>query len=174
MLSAILPHSPTLPHPRSHPVVLTSMDDSISVFEDGKLKPGIYKIQNIVGQTYLEVRDHSKQLCCRSATTLKDGNGLVRSCLIWFVYCGSKLFPVGDMSFRAWIHHTQGMALIALWFNCSALNETMQLEPGKPDQFCMMLDGLGNGTSISVAAFPVAWRVEVVNEKRYRGWDYVR
>ena len=37
-----------------------------------------------------------------------------------------------------------------------------------------MLDGLGNATPISVAAFPVAWRVEVVKEKRYHGWDYVR
>jgi len=63
-------------------MVLTSMDDSVSIFEDGKLKSGIYKIQNIVGQTHLEVRDHSKQLCCRSAAALKDGNGLVRSCLI--------------------------------------------------------------------------------------------
>ena len=36
-----------------------------------------------------------------------------------------------------------------------------------------MLDGLG-ATRISVSTFPVAWRVEVVNEKRYRGRDYVR
>ena len=64
--------------------------------------------------------------------------------------------------------------MIALRFNRAILNKITQLEPGKPDQFCMMLDGLGNGTSISVAAFPVAWRVEVVKEKRYHGWDYVR
>ena len=58
------------------------MDNPVSIFEDGKLKPGIYKIQNIVGQTYLEIRDHSKQLCCRPASALEDGNGLVNSYLV--------------------------------------------------------------------------------------------
>jgi len=76
-------------------MVLTSTDNSVSIFKDGKLKPGIYKIQNIVGQTYLEVRNHSKQLCCRSATALKDGNELVHVC---FIYHGNESSPVGDLS----------------------------------------------------------------------------
>ena len=55
---------------------LTSTTNSDSVLEDGKLKPGIYKIQNIVGQTYVDIRDHSRELCCRPAAAL-EGNGLV-------------------------------------------------------------------------------------------------
>ena len=90
------------------------------------------------------------------------------------MYHGSELSPVGDLSFWAWVYRTEGTVLIVFRFNRGVLNEVIQLEPGRSDQFCMMLDGLGNGTSISVAAFPVAWRVEVVKEKRYHGWDYVR
>ena len=39
-----------------------STSDSASIFHDGKLKPGIYRIQNIVSQTYLDIRNDSKQL----------------------------------------------------------------------------------------------------------------
>ena len=52
------------------------MNDSASIFEDGKLKPGIYKIQNIFGQTYVDIREHTRELCCRPPTLL-DGKGLV-------------------------------------------------------------------------------------------------
>jgi hypothetical protein len=62
----------------SHTMAQTSTDDSVSVFRDGKLKPGIYKIQNIVGQTYLDIREHTKELCCRPVTVL-EGKGLVGS-----------------------------------------------------------------------------------------------
>ncbi|KAF9781768.1 hypothetical protein BJ322DRAFT_1111690 [Thelephora terrestris] len=37
----------------------------MTLFDGGKLKPGIYKIQNIVGETYLDIREHNKELCCR-------------------------------------------------------------------------------------------------------------
>ena len=60
-------------------MTLTSEKSSDSMFEDGKLKPGVYKIQNIVGQTYLDIRDHTQELCCRPAAAL-DGKGLV--CLL--------------------------------------------------------------------------------------------
>ena len=59
-------------------------------------------------------------------------------------------------------------------FDCDVLNGATQLDPGMPEQYCMMIDGLGDETSISVSAFPVPWRVDVVNEERYRGYDYVR
>ena len=55
-----------------------STSDSASIFHDGKLKPGIYRIQNIVSQTYLDIRNDSKQLCCRPAAVL-EGKGLVGS-----------------------------------------------------------------------------------------------
>ena len=51
----------------------------MSIFKDGKLKPGIYKIQNIVGQTYVDIREHTRELCCRPATLL-EGKGLVGLC----------------------------------------------------------------------------------------------
>ena len=62
----------------------------------------------------------------------------------------------------------------AFRFDYGVLNGTTQPKSGKPEQYCMMIDGLGNGTSISVSAFPVPWRADVVNDERYRGYDYVR
>ena len=54
------------------------------------------------------------------------------------------------------------------------LNEVTQLELDKPEQFCIMLTGLGNESVVSVATFPVAWRMEIVHDERYRGCEYVR
>jgi len=34
--------------------------------------------------------------------------------------------------------------------------------------------GLGNGRVLSVAAYPVAWRIEIVNDDPHRGFEYVR
>ena len=55
-----------------------STADPLRIFEDGKLKPGIYKIQNLRSETYLDVHHHSKEVCCRPARDLEDGRGLVR------------------------------------------------------------------------------------------------
>ena len=51
--------------------------DSLSIFKDGKLKPGIYKIQNILSETYLDIEVHSRKVCCRPAKDLGEGRGLV-------------------------------------------------------------------------------------------------
>lgn len=59
-------------------MVLHSTGGSPSIFEDGKLKPGIYKIQNLFSETYLDIHQHSKQVCCRPAKDLQEGRGLVR------------------------------------------------------------------------------------------------
>ena len=73
-----LPHVP-------HAVLTLTMtlnsttSGSLSIFKDGKLKPGIYKIQNLYTQTYMDIHEHSREACCRPATTLEDGKGLVRS-----------------------------------------------------------------------------------------------
>ena len=40
-------------------MVLTSTSDSSSIFKDGKLKPGIYKIQNLYTETYLNIHRYS-------------------------------------------------------------------------------------------------------------------
>ena len=44
-------HDPEPDHPR--------------IFEYGNLEPGIYKIQNLRSETYLDVHHHSKEVCCR-------------------------------------------------------------------------------------------------------------
>ena len=55
-----------------------SPNDSFSIFENGRLKPGIYKIQNLYTQTYLDIHEHSREMCCRPARDLEEGRGLVR------------------------------------------------------------------------------------------------
>jgi len=57
-------------------MALTSTNDSSSIFKDGKLKPGIYKIQNIYTETFLDIDVHSRDVSCRSATALGEGRGL--------------------------------------------------------------------------------------------------
>jgi len=59
-------------------MTLKSAANSSRIFEAGKLKPGIYKIQNLYTETYLDVLQHSKEVCCRPARDLEDGRGLVR------------------------------------------------------------------------------------------------
>jgi len=48
-----------------------------SIFKDGKLKPGIYQIQNIEAETYLDIEVHSREMCCRPARDLGEGRGVV-------------------------------------------------------------------------------------------------
>ena len=60
---------------------MTPPGGPFSIFEDGKLKPGIYKIRNLQSQTYLDILKHSREVCCRPAGNLGDG-GLVRP-LLW-------------------------------------------------------------------------------------------
>jgi hypothetical protein len=55
-----------------------STTDPNSIFEGGKLKSGIYKIQNIQSETYLDVMVHTREACCRPAGDLGEGKGLVR------------------------------------------------------------------------------------------------
>ena len=49
----------------------------------------------------------------------------------------------------------------------------MQVEPGKPEQFCTPMVGLTNGCAISVSAYPGAWKIEVVDDETHRGFEYV-
>ena len=57
---------------------MTQKSSNIPIFEDGKLKPGIYKIQNVVAETYLDIDNNAVQVCCRPAQDLQEGRGLVR------------------------------------------------------------------------------------------------
>lgn len=62
-------------------MTLTSTNSSPSIFENGKLKPGTYKIQNIYTETYLDIEVHSREVCCRPEGDLGEGRGLVRRCM---------------------------------------------------------------------------------------------
>ena len=60
-------------------MTLTSTNNSVSVFKDRKLKPGIYKIQNFHSQTYADILEYPREPCCWPAASLK-GKGLVGFC----------------------------------------------------------------------------------------------
>ncbi|KAF9649757.1 hypothetical protein BDM02DRAFT_3260142 [Thelephora ganbajun] len=119
----------------------SSTTGSSSVFKDGKLKPGIYKIQNLYGQTYMDVHEHSRDVCCRPATALEEGRGLK-----W------EIKPLG------------------------AGYSVQRVEPGKPEQFCVPLHGLGDGAhpSLGVTPYPMAWRLAIVEDEEHRGFEYIR
>ena len=36
------------------------------------------------------------------------------------------------------------------------------------------MEGISNGTPLSVAAYPVAWRIEIVDDIKHRDFEYVR
>jgi hypothetical protein len=59
-------------------MTFTSPGNSSSIFANGKLKPGTYKIQNIYTETYVDVREHSRELCVRPVQELGEGRGIVR------------------------------------------------------------------------------------------------
>jgi len=115
-----------------------STSNSSSIFKDGKLKPGIYKIQNLYTDTYLDIHRHSKEVCCRPAKDLEDGRDL------WEI----KQFGAGYT--------------------------VQRVDPGKPEQFCTPVNGIKPGTALCVAAYPVAWRVETVDDGDHRGFEYIR
>ena len=59
-------------------MTLRSTKTFSSILEDGRLKPGIYKIQNIFTETYVDIEMHSRNVCSRPSQNLEEGNGLVR------------------------------------------------------------------------------------------------
>lgn len=92
-------------HPFPNTMTLNLKNESISIFQDGKLKPGIYKIQNIVGQTYVDIQEHTRELCGRPATAL-EGKGLVGFCprlarifVILIIFSGKFCLPGPDIPY---------------------------------------------------------------------------
>ena len=77
------------------------------VFEGGRLQPGVYKIQNIYTETYLDIHLHSMELCCRPANDLGVGRGLVRP-FLQPVTCVSDDWGVGDWEAWGWIRSLAG------------------------------------------------------------------
>jgi len=37
-----------------------------------------------------------------------------------------------------------------------------------------MLEGLGNRSVVAVSPYPVAWRIQVVDDEQYKGFEYIR
>ena len=66
-------------------MTLNPTNDSLSILQDGKLKPGIYRIQNIYTETYIDIEMHSKHVFCRPANDLVEGKGLVRPYILFVV-----------------------------------------------------------------------------------------
>ena len=162
-----------LPH-RSRTMILPSQSDSGSIFADGKLKAGIYKIQNIAGHTFLDIRENSLELCCRPVAAL-EGKGFVSLYPQSLPYHGNRSSSVGNSPSGNRIFHTQGMIYpVACRFPCRELRNVMQLEPGGPDQFCNMLKGLESESVVSVTPYPAAWRIQIVEDERFIGSEYVR
>lgn len=58
-------------------MTLISTNASPSIFEHGELRPGIYKIQNIYSETFLDIEVHSRDVRCRPAGSLGEGRGIV-------------------------------------------------------------------------------------------------
>jgi len=117
---------------------LNSANNAHSLFQGEKLKTGIYKIQNIRSDTYLDIHQHSNEVCCRPARELDEGRGL------WEIT------------------------------NLGVGYAVRMIEPGKPDRFCNPTNGLNDGTSLFVSAYPASWRIEIATDDRYRGFEYVR
>ena len=59
-------------------MTFTSTGDSSSIFKDGKLKPGIYRVQSLFNEAFIDVQEHSRELYCRSFQDLGEERGLVR------------------------------------------------------------------------------------------------
>jgi len=75
------------------------------IFEDGELKPGIYKIQNIYSETFLDIHVHSREVCCRPLQDLGEERGLVSqyplSVLMYLTVGSGRLKSLGvDIRFR--------------------------------------------------------------------------
>ena len=80
-------------------------------------------------------------------------------------------YSVGNPPFGSWIYYTQGTMSKRTPLTPISLNRVMQLEHDAPEQFCTMLSGKN---AIFVDTFPMAWRVEKVDDRQYQRYEYVR
>lgn len=54
-----------------------SFTTSSSILQDGRIRPGTYKIKNIVSQTYVDIKDHVREICGRPSSVLEKSRGQV-------------------------------------------------------------------------------------------------
>ncbi|KAF9642076.1 hypothetical protein BDM02DRAFT_2708108 [Thelephora ganbajun] len=107
------------------------------IFKDGKPKPGIYEIQNIYTETYLDIEVHSRGVHCRPAKDLREGRGL------WEI----KSFGAG---------YTVQFVGTPMQFRCDLCHHTLNRAKCSP---------------LSVTAYPMAWRVEIVDDVKRRDFE---
>jgi hypothetical protein len=151
-----------------------STSDSSSIFENGRLKQGVYKIQNLSSETYLDIHKSSQETCCRPARDLEDGRGLVRLYQSSLIHISNdskweiKHFGIGYTVRRVSIPIKLPVAVPPID------QRGFQVEPGKPDQFCTPMNGVNGGPPLYVDTYPVAWRVGILDDVKHRGYEYVR
>lgn len=51
-----------------------------------------------------------------------------------------------------------------------------KVEPGKPEQFCVLVHGVEEERypGLGLTPYPMAWRLEIVDGEKPRGFEYVR
>ena len=156
-------------------MTFNSTSNSPSILEGGKLKPGIYKIQNINTETYLDIEVDTREVRCRPAKDLKEGRGLVSWSSSFVAHISDNLqweikklgagYTVQRVSFL--------ISFEASVTRCEKFR--VQVDPGKPEQFCTPLKGIQNGITLRVTPYPLAWNIKVVNDNdNHRGFEYVR
>ena len=94
-----------------------------TIFEGGRLKSGVYKIQSLYTETFLDIHLHSMEVCCRPANDLADGRGLV-SPHVPSVIRKSDNHVVGNQKIRGWVCNMAGESfdIIRPIPNCSVLS----------------------------------------------------
>jgi len=137
-----------LPHVL-HVIVLTltmtlssATSGSLSIFKDGKLKPGIYKIQNLYAQTYTEIHEHSREACCRRAGALEEGKGLVRP-FQWSMVriSDDKKWEIKPLGAGYSVRRVSVPICIARPKNCTFNDEGPRLSRASPTSFVFQYTG---------------------------------
>lgn len=98
---------PSLYHHRDSSSMLTSPPRH-TIFEGGKLKPGFYKIQNLVSKTYVDIHEHTMGVCCRPASTLEKDDGIVCTPRFPAFSLANPAFAVGSPVVRRWVYNSHG------------------------------------------------------------------
>lgn len=80
-----------------------------TIFEDGKLKPGLYKIQNLHSKTYLDIHEHTMEVCGRPSSALEENDGIVRTNYCPTSFLTNLSVTVGNPSVRCWLYNSHGI-----------------------------------------------------------------
>ena len=79
---------------------------------------------------------------------------------------------MGNQTSWSWLYGKDGDVV---YHNlCHRMLNVKQVEPGKPERFCAPMDSVANGCTLYTTAYPVAWRIEIVDDDAHRGFEYVR